>query len=160
MKLFEGLFLYEIVLLFLGVLLFLVLLFVLVYYVLKKRSIKGLLYFFLIPIIMIGFPGIQKVKFDNGVVEIEKGTEKLERNPADTTGRSALLKGIEELEKRPVSDPATFVRVARAHAVIGDTSRAMAYVDSALKANPENQEALALKKQYKNLQMTPHSFAR
>jgi hypothetical protein len=160
MNLFEGLFLYEIVLLFLGVLLFLVLVFVLVYYVLKKRAIKGLLFFFSIPIIMIGFPGIQKVKFDNGVVEIEKGTEKMEQNPSDTTGRSALRTNIAELEKRPVSSPGILVNVARAHAAAGDTLKALTYVDSALKANPGFQEALTLQKRYRRLHIAPSSFAR
>jgi hypothetical protein len=137
-----------------------VLVFVLVYFVLKKRAIKGLLFFFSIPIIMIGFPGIQKVKFDNGVVEIEKGTEKLEGNPLDTTGRSALLTSIAELETRPVSSPITLVHVARAHAVAGDTLKALTYVDSALKAKPGFQEALSLQKRYKRLRIAPSSIPR
>ena len=157
---FEGLYLYEIVLLFLGVILFLVLVFILVYYVLKRRAIKGLLLFFPIPIVMIGFPGIEKIRFDNGIIEIEKSAERLEQNPADTTARSALRAHVAELEQRPVTDPSTLVSVARAHAATGDTLKAMAYVDSALKANPNFQEALTLKKHYRSLRVTPGSFAR
>lgn len=145
MQLFEGLLFYEIVLLILGTLLFLVLLFALVYSLVKKRDIKILALFFVISIIMIGYPSIQKIKFDNGVVEIEKRTKELAQNPADSTAQKALMKTLSEIERRPISNPATLVKIAEAQAAIGDTAQALNYVDSALKEAPNLPAATRLR---------------
>jgi tetratricopeptide (TPR) repeat protein len=148
MKLFEGLLFYEIVLLGLGVLLFLVLLFLLIYSIIKKKDIKVLTLFFVISIIMIGYPSIQKIKFDNGVVEIEKRTKELEQNPADATAQQELEKRLAEIEQRPISNPTTFVKLAEAKAAIGDTIKAFDYFDSALKVQPNLLQASRLRRSF------------
>ncbi len=72
MNVFDGLHLYEIVLLVLGVILFLVLLVALIIFLIQGRSIKSLLLFFVVSVLMIGFPSVTKFKFDKDGVEIDK----------------------------------------------------------------------------------------
>lgn len=145
MRLFEGLLFYEIVLLVLGVLLFLVLLFALVYSIIKKRDIKVLALFFVISIVMIAYPSIQKIKFNEGVVEIEKRTKALEQNPTDTTAQEELEKKLADIEQRQISNPSTLVKIAEAQAAIGDTAKALKNVDLALKEKPDLPQAQRLR---------------
>lgn len=63
--LFDGLLLYEITLLMLGVFLFLILSIGLLYYIIKKEQIAKLLFFFFIPIVMIGYPSITQITRSN-----------------------------------------------------------------------------------------------
>jgi len=141
----EGILLYEIILLVLGVLFFLVLLFSLVYCVIKKRSIKTLIPFFVISVIMMGWPSIQKIGFLNNLANIEKYQQELKQNPADSTVREELIKSLAKIEKRPILNPATFVKLADAYAVIGDTIKALNYVDKALNKNPDSKVAIERK---------------
>jgi hypothetical protein len=64
-ELLDGLLLYEITLLMLGVFLFLILSIGLLYYIIKKEQIAKLLFFFFIPIVMIGYPSITQITRSN-----------------------------------------------------------------------------------------------
>lgn len=146
MNFFDGLYLYEIVLLVLGVLFFLVLLFVLVYSIMTKQAIKGFIFIFLIPIIMIGYPSIQKIKIGNIEIEIARLTHAVEQNPTDTKARAALIERLSEIERRPISSPSSLIKLAKAHAVIGNRTKADTYIDSVLKVKPYSKEAIILRK--------------
>lgn len=146
MNLFDGLYLYEIVLLVLGVLFFLVLLFVLLYFIMTKQAIKSLIFFFLIPIIMIGYPSIQKIQIGNIIIEIARLTHDVEQNPTDTKARAALIERLSEIEHRPISSPSSLIKIAEAHAVIGNKTKADTYIDSVLKVKPYSKEAIRLRK--------------
>lgn len=137
MSVLEGLLLHEIVFLFLGILLFLVLLFVLVYFVLNKRAIKSLPFFFVIPIIMIGWPSIEKVKFSGSLGSLELALKNLQANPSDSTALAAVQESIERVEKRPVSSPTTLLTLADARAAVGDTTEALTYVTRVLRDQPD-----------------------
>jgi len=64
-ELLDGLLLYEITLLMLGVFLFLILSIGLLYYIIKKEQTAKLLFFFFIPIVMIGYPSITQITRSN-----------------------------------------------------------------------------------------------
>ncbi len=91
---------YEIILLGLGVALFVVLLFLLIFSVVKKRPLKGLFVFFILPIVMIGFPGIQKIKFESNGAELDKTAAETRRNPTPEN-KKLLAAKIGEIEKQP-----------------------------------------------------------
>lgn len=148
MELLEGLFFFEIVLLVLGAFLFFVLVFLLIYIVIKNQPAKYVVFLFPLPIVMIGFPGIQKVRFENGIVEIERRVQQLAENPGDASTRQELAKAVAEIEHRPVSDPKTRVTLAEAQMAIGDTAAAVTYLESALKAKPELAETPHLKETF------------
>jgi hypothetical protein len=100
MNFIEGLHNYEIVLLGLGVFLFVVLVFLLIYCVVKNRPLKQLLLFFFISIVMIGFSAIQKIRFENGAIELEKTAEELRNNPTPAT-KKLFATRLEEFSKQP-----------------------------------------------------------
>ena len=88
-----------------GALLFLVLLFVLVYIVLKSRSIKTILLLFGISLVMIGFPGIQSIKFSENGAEIIRLANRYRNDPTDDAARDSLAARLAEIEDRPISNP-------------------------------------------------------
>jgi hypothetical protein len=144
MNLFDGLHFYEIVLLVLGVLFFIVLLFVLVYSVIKKQAIKNLLPFFIIPIIMIGYPSIQEVKIANGMLNIEKLTDEVKGNPNNVEARAALAEKLSKLERREIKNPDSLIEMAKAQAAINNKAKARTHINSVLKVRPDSREALEL----------------
>ncbi len=142
---FEGLYLYEIVLLVLGIVLFGLLVVVLVVYVSQKRGLTALLPFFMMPVLMIGFPAFQKIRFADGQLELEKRTRKVAENPGDEKARAELKASLERVASRPTSDPKANLTAARAYKALGQPERALAKVDSALRLNPRLSEAARLK---------------
>jgi len=159
MKLLEGLLLYEIVLLALGVILFLALVWVLVYSVLRKRGIASLLFFFLLPVVMIGFPAIQKIKFDSGGVEIEKDIKELVEQPAGQTSpaTAADLKAkLGDFKARAANSPTALLTIARAETALGDVAQSKVTIDQAIKLNPEAPAAQDFKKRVEKLNVNTH----
>jgi tetratricopeptide (TPR) repeat protein len=146
MNVFDGLYLYEIVLLTLGVVLFLVLVAALLILLIKRRSFSKLLPFFGIPVLMIGFPGIRSVSFQNGVATITTVTPELQKNPTNTELRQTLEKAVKETSSRPANDPNTIVKIAAAQFALGDHQAAEARLDTALQKAPQLPAAATLQK--------------
>ena len=152
---FEGLQGYEIILMYGGILVLLVLLFLLVFSIIKGRSVKEWVWLFVFPIVMIGYSGIQKIKFDSGVVELEKSTQQLTENPADSGVRNDLKEKLTAVENNDNVSPATRVRVAEARLHLGDTVIAKRMVDSIRRIDPANKEALILQRKFIKLRPIP-----
>jgi hypothetical protein len=75
----QGLYPGEIVLLILGVVLFFLLAIAFFYQLIHQRSITALLGFFIVPIIMLGYPSITSFQYKDGVISVEKATLRLAR---------------------------------------------------------------------------------
>jgi hypothetical protein len=146
MNAFEGLYIYEVILLVLGAILFTVLIVLLIFLILKNRSVKALIALFPLCIVMIGFAGIQKVRFDNGVVEIERTTQMLAQNPDDTEAKERLLEILPSVENRPVQSTSNLIALARAHEVMGDLIGAEMYTETVLSRDPASDAAIEMKK--------------
>jgi len=144
MKLFDGLYLYEIVLLVLGVLLFLALLIAFLVFVFRGRPYRGLLVFFAIPIVMIGYPSIKSIEFDKDVVKIEKFTRELKDNPTDPAVRNELGRAVNDVAGRPSSRPAKLAVLGSAQFALGNESAASETLQKAIQADPKAPEVLAL----------------
>ena len=137
----DGLYIYEFVLLVLGVILFIALLIMLIIFAAQKRSFKGLLPFFILPIVMIGFPGYQKFSYDNGVITIEKLQRKLAESPNDSQARQELKDALVNIENKNISNPETLVKVSKGYATIGDSVAALTFIDKALSLDSTLTEA-------------------
>jgi len=148
MKIFDGLYFYELILLILGTLLFVTLLVILVVFVIQKRHLKELLAFFIMPIIMIGYPSIQKIKYDNGVFTFEKAERDFAKDPQNLEARNILNQNLSSISKRPNSNPELLLSFGKAQAVLGDTVQAKELVDRALNISPELSEARNLQKKF------------
>lgn len=108
MNLFAGLYFYEIVLLLLGVALFLALLVALLRNVFKDKPYAALLPGFFIPIVMIGYPSIESIQYQNGIVEIQKATNAVQENPSDPQAQAQLNElqaKVSKIEPRAGNDP-------------------------------------------------------
>lgn len=146
MKFFDGLYLYELVLLVLGALLFLALLIALMTLVLQGKPFARLLLFFVLPILMIGFPGIKSIAISKDLIKIELKLQDLLQNPTDSTSRISLVNELANLSTRPFSNPQSLVAIANAQIALGDNTAAEANVKKALNVSPQLPAALELKK--------------
>lgn len=144
MNLTAGLYLYEVVLLVLGVILFLVLVFAFLYMVLKGKKVVSLLAFFLLPIAMIGYPSIQSLKYEEGVLTLEKRTQQLLENPQDSTTRQEIHETVSKLSKRPADDPKSATVLAKAQFAIGDEAGASQTLQKVHEMAPGYPEAAKL----------------
>jgi hypothetical protein len=139
----DGLHFYEVVLLGCGVAFFIVLLFAFMRYVVKGKAVGGLFPFFLIPLVMIGFPGIQKIQFDKAKIEIETKSKEVEAQPANTQARKELEVKLESVSQRTKGDPQTAITLAKGYAALGKTDQGL---DWAVKAAEEKPNAPEIQK--------------
>lgn len=146
----ENLHLYEIVLLFLGVFLFIILSGALIYYVVKREEIKKLLLFFLIPIIMIGYPSIQEFQFNSALGDLSFYKEKIIENPNDAEAKVKMEKLILKVADR-VKSPKDIAEISEAYLLLDKPQKAIVYADKALakestivkeKATPSDQDKI------------------
>jgi tetratricopeptide (TPR) repeat protein len=152
MAIFQGLYLFEILLLVFGSLLFLVLLFALIYCFAQSKPIKRLLPFFVASIVMIAFPGIKSFQYKDGMISIETNESKLRLNADDPQARESLRKGLDVVQGRPNSDPRSSLVIARAHYALGNEQAALASLQPALRSQTAGAEALSLQKKIEALQ--------
>lgn len=146
MKLLEGLYLYEVMLMALGTLLFLVLLVLLIYSVIKNRDLKLMFLSFLLPVLMIGFSSIKKIQYDNLVLELQHQARELEQKPGDQQLKAEVEKKVAAVTARPIENSAdTLVTVARAQNALGKDAQALTTVNKALQVAPQLPEAAQLK---------------
>lgn len=130
-NLIEGLRVHEIIMMILGILLFLILLYGLVYSLRNSLPIKSLLLFFLIPIVMIGFSGIQKISFMGTLIDMKTTLAKVEEEFNNAEAREELEAQLLQLERAENLKPVTLATIARGMAAKGDTASAMIYLAEA-----------------------------
>ena len=145
MAFFDGMYSYEIILLFAGGLLFVVLLAAFLRQVFANRSYAAMLPFFLVSVLMIGFPAVSSVKVSNGVVEIDKKTHDLQEHPEDTALRASLQSDVNNLSARPFKSPQIVATLAKAQFALGQEEQAKQNLDKALATDPNLKPAQELK---------------
>jgi hypothetical protein len=141
----DGLYLGEVVLLALGVVLFFVLIFAFIYNLRRQRSLKPLFAFFLVPIVMIGYPTIKSVQYKDGAVTLDKMTRELAENPADTKLRDALDEKVKEVAPRVANSPTDAVKLARAQFDLGHEEEAKRSLERVPPSHADVPEARELK---------------
>jgi hypothetical protein len=144
-ELFDGLLLYEITLLVLGVILFLILSIGLLYYILKKEQIAKLLFFFFIPIVMIGYPSITQITISNDRIELSKLQDKVIEDPEDSVAVQKMEQLTEKLERR-ASTTDDLVQVGTSNLLLGNNEKAENLADKALKKDNTSTAARDIKK--------------
>lgn len=146
MKLLEGIQLHELVLIILGFILGLVLIFVFLFGALRGKTNLKLLYGFIAPLIMIGYPSIQSIEFSKDVVKIDKLVEQVNRNPTDTMATKALLNEISTLPKsRCVTSSDAMTTIANAQAAVGLYDSAKMTIQKAVLLNPKSDKVVESK---------------
>ncbi|MEO1712869.1 MAG: hypothetical protein AAFU60_05985 [Bacteroidota bacterium] len=144
---FQEMFIYEIILLVLGVALFIVLLAGLVLYIYRKQPInQTYLAAFLLPILMIAYPSVTRFSFLNNLVVLERTTKQLEENPEDEEVREELKKYVEEVEQRPIETPEHLAQVAEAKYWLERYDEAEKYIEKAQEIAPESEAVQKVQK--------------
>jgi tetratricopeptide (TPR) repeat protein len=136
----DGLHLYEITMLVCGIALFLALLFAFVVYVVRDKPLKPLLAFFIVPILMIGFPTFAKISFDAATGKLEVLAREVTRDPSDAKARAALEETLDEVSGREPDDAKTNAKLAEGYGALGHTEKALRFAQIATERAPNSPE--------------------
>ena len=120
---------HEVLLFVLGSLFFLVLLFLMVLYAWRKEKLNVLLFFFMIPIVMIGWPSIARIQINEAGIALENTLRTYESDPQDPETRKALQAQVKELEDKGVKNPKTLINMAKANYMLGNDRDALQTLD-------------------------------
>ncbi len=154
-NIFNGLYGYEEVMLVMGVVMFAVLLLGLIMAFIKGKPYGGLLMFFALPIIFVGWPGIQEIKISSSEVDIDKYSAQLQQDPTNQATRTSLLQAVSGIAGRPWSDPAVLTKLATAQLMLDDVQAAKANLSKALQSKSAPPETAALQTRIQTEELLP-----
>lgn len=136
--LFDGLFLYEIILMILGSVLFCVVIFLMIK---SKELNKNHLMGIGLAIVMIAFPSIKSFSISDGIINIERDLEELKENPNDKTIEKNLEQDLGSIGNRPINNPESLTTLSEANLELGKKEKAASLAKEALIKSPKNLEA-------------------
>ena len=130
---------YEIIMSVMGVIIFLALVFLLVWMVMKKRSIVVLIPFFLISVVMVAFPTLSSVKVGDFIIDVRDQTKLVSENPTDSIAVKNLIESLNQLanNKKLLTNSDALVAAANAEIVLGEYESASEYLKKGEEINPE-----------------------
>jgi tetratricopeptide (TPR) repeat protein len=143
----QELYLHEIVLMVCGAILFAVLVCLLIHHVRKGQRYAGLLFFFALPVVMIGFPGIEKIQYEKQKGLILTLKERVRADPADAEARAALAEAVERVEERAGRLPVhseTLTILAEGNQALGRIDQAFEQASRAANIQPDSVRASRL----------------
>ncbi len=143
-----GLRIYEFVMMVSGVLLFITTLMAFIYNQFKNRSIRWLIPFFILSIIMIGFPAYRSIKFGNFSAEMAENLSRFRADTSNTAAYNELVNSALRFEEFQNIGSSKLTMFAEVSAIIGDTNRAVLLLDSVLRYEPTFEYAKILKSAY------------
>ncbi len=159
MNLLEGVSLSELILMILGVVVGLALIGIFIYTAVKKDPNLNLIYAFVIPILMIGYPSIKKIQFDKGVITVDKISSVVEKNPLDTAAHRTLHDAIEALPAGTAKEsPSASTSIAKAQVALGQYDSAQVYVQRASELDPTNENIKEIANMIRMKQMDKRRF--
>lgn len=143
MNLLQGIQLHELILMVLGFILGLVLIFIFLFTALKQKPNLKLLYGFIAPLVMIGYPSIRSIEFGKDVIKIDKLVEKVNQNPTDTTAQRELVQNLQELPaSRCKTSSDALAAIANAQASLGQYDSARVMSQRAVDLDKKNEKAI------------------
>lgn len=142
---FSDLFIYEVILLGLGILLFFILITKLIYFISRSKKLTGLFVFFPVSLIMIVYPSIQGIEIAKDRLMISKNINLLVENPKDSTAQEQIIKAIKNLKNRAKSSE-DYVTLSKSNFILGYNKKALMYTNKVLNRDPVNKDARDLLK--------------
>jgi tetratricopeptide (TPR) repeat protein len=150
MKLLEGVLLHELILILLGLMVGLALLFAFMRTVHQNKPNLKLIYAFSMPLMMIGYPSIQRVQFENGVINIDKVSKEVEKNQLDTVLQKQLLQNVHQLSAARMNEsPSALSAVANAQVALGRYDAAQALIHQAAQLDSTSAPVVTSKQRIK-----------
>jgi tetratricopeptide (TPR) repeat protein len=138
MNVFDGLLGYEKLMLLCGFILFVFALVVIALLIAQKRDFKLAMVLIIFAIVLMGFPGIQVVKFNQGIVEIDK-IRAQPSAPADPAQKEEAQQVLGRLAQRAEGNPQLQAKISDGYRAIGEVDKAYQLAQSLLKKNPSTQ---------------------
>lgn len=143
MNILQGIQLHELILMILGFILGLSLIFIFLYTALKSKPNLKLLYGFLAPLVMIGYPSIRSIEFSKDVIKIDKLVEKVNENPTDTVAQRELVNNLQQLPaSRCKTSSDALATIANAQASLGLYDSAKVMAQRAITLDKKNEKAV------------------
>lgn len=161
----EGLYSYELLLATCGLILFACLIRIIILKANRGEPIRVELMGFVMPLVMIGFPAIQKIQYEDGKLTIDKYVKILERNPESPEARANLEETLANVERRAGIDeqgkvdleevaPETVLYVADGKRALGEYAAAFKQASLVLEADPSIEKATQIRDQAANSLIT------
>ena len=136
----ESLSYFERVFLYLGIAMFLVLLASLIFFVIKGKELKPLLLFFLLPILMIGYPSIQEIKYNDIWIKLKQSQEALVENPEDSLLREKVATLTDRIQPRTHTED-QYNSISYSKILLEKPQEAQVFASKALEENKDSQTA-------------------
>lgn len=137
-SIFEGLFGYEKLMLLCGFILFVFTLVMIGMLVVQRRKFLPATALLVVAIVMMGFPGIQSVKFSQDMVELNRIRNR-PQPPADPAQKQQAEQALADLEKRAAGNPQLKAKVADGYRAIGEVDKAYRLAQQVLEQKPSAQ---------------------
>jgi len=134
-SIFDGLFGYEKLMLICGFMLFVFALLAITVMIVQRRDFKAAVLLIVIAIVLMGFPGIQAVKFSKGMVELDR----IRAQPNATTDPAQKQQDqqtLSDLRQRAGDNPQLLAQVSDGYRAIGDVNKAYDLASSVLHDKP------------------------
>lgn len=140
MRLLEGLYAFELILLLCGIVLFVIMargLWMKLPNAVPASNWIG----FVIAIVMMGYPSIQKISYEDGKLTIEKFGQ---NQPQDPAQKEILAKAVAKVEARGPRDQRNLTLLARGRAALGEGEQALAIAAEAARLPDGDKDAKGL----------------
>ncbi|HVC15715.1 MAG TPA: tetratricopeptide repeat protein [Rhodanobacter sp.] len=134
-SIFDGLLGYEKLMLICGFILFVFALLAITVMIVQRRDFKAAVLLIVIAIVLMGFPGIQAVKFSQGMVELDR-IRAQPNAPTDPAQKQQDQQTLSDLQQRAGDNPQLLARVSDGYRAIGDVNKAYDLASSVLHDKP------------------------
>ncbi|MEP6897877.1 MAG: hypothetical protein ABI870_05050, partial [Rhodanobacter sp.] len=138
MSIFDGLLGYEKLMLICGFILFLFALVAITVMIVQRRDFKMTMVLILFAIVLMGFPGIQAIKFSKDTVELDRIRAQPDA-PTDPVQKQQAQQILGDLEARAAGNPQLQAQVSDGYRAIGEVDKAYQLAQSVLQQKPSAQ---------------------
>ncbi|KZC20998.1 hypothetical protein RHOFW104R3_22450, partial [Rhodanobacter denitrificans] len=138
MNIFDGLYGYEKLMLLCGFILFVFALAAITVMIVQRRDFKMAMGLIVFAIVLMGFPGIQAVKFSQDTVELDR-IRAQPQAPADPAQKQQAERTLASLEQRAADNPQLQAQVSDGYRAIGELDQAYRLAQSVLHEKPSAQ---------------------
>ncbi|KRE82950.1 hypothetical protein ASG75_15535 [Rhodanobacter sp. Soil772] len=138
MNVFDGLLGYEKLMLICGFILFVFALAAITVMIVQRRDFKMAMGLIVFAIVLMGFPGIQAVKFSQDTVELDR-IRTQPQAPADPAQKQQAEQALANLEQRATGNPQLQAQVSDGYRAIGEVDKAYRLAQSVLHEKPSAQ---------------------
>lgn len=138
MNVFDGLYGYEKLMLVCGFILFVFALAAITVMIVQRRDFKMAMGLIVFAIVLMGFPGIQAVKFGQDTVELER-IRTQPQAPTDAVQKQQAQQALSNLEQRSAGNPQLQAQVSDGYRAIGEVDKAYRLAQSVLREKPSAQ---------------------